>query len=61
MSHGEIDLSLGEYDVMTKMGFLEIMGDDSKYFESSKPLKDIVNDFDNYYANKEPMYKKTGN
>ena len=56
-----LDLSLGEYDVMTKMGFLEIMGDDSKYFESSKPLKNIVNDFDNYYANKEPMYKKTGN
>ncbi len=56
-----LDLSLGEYDVMTKMSFLEIMGDDSKYYESSKPLKHIVNEFDNYFIDQGRIHDKASN
>jgi hypothetical protein len=41
-----LDEALGEYDMETKVGFIEIMGHDSKYFEGSHPLHELAAHFD---------------
>lgn len=41
-----LDEALGEYDVETKVGFIEMMGHDSKYFDGSSRLHDLATHFD---------------
>lgn len=41
-----LDEALGEYDVETNVGFIEIMGHDSKYFDGASPIRELADDFD---------------
>jgi hypothetical protein len=41
-----LDEALGEFTVETQVGFIEINGQDSKYFERSSPLVDLPAHFD---------------
>ena len=44
-----LDQILGEYDVETKVGILDFLSFDSKYFKDSKPLKELPQEFDNFF------------
>jgi hypothetical protein len=43
-----LDEALGEYDVETKIGFIEIQGRGSELFKDSLPLEVLASDFDEY-------------
>jgi len=47
-----LDEALGEYDMETKVGFIEFHGRASKYFEGSRPLSELADDFDYYFNSK---------
>lgn len=47
-----LDEALGEYDVEIKVGFIELSGTDSKYYEGAKPLVELPSDFDKEYEKK---------
>lgn len=44
-----LDEALGEYDVETKLGFIEFHNKNSEYFDGAKPLKDLSEQVDEYY------------
>lgn len=44
-----LDEALGEYDVETRVGFIEFHGRDSKYFENARPLGELAESFDAYF------------
>ncbi len=41
-----LDTILGEYDVMTKVGVLEVFGPASEYFKDSRPFDELAEAFD---------------
>lgn len=41
-----LDEALGEYVVELNVGFIEIMGHDSKYFDGAVPIQELAADFD---------------
>ena len=47
-----LDEALGEYDVETRVGFIEVQGHDSKYFPGSPPLDELGSRFDDVMKNK---------
>lgn len=47
-----LDEALGEYDIETKIGFIEFHGRDSKLYENARPLKELADSFDAYFRNK---------
>jgi hypothetical protein len=47
-----LDEALGEYDIETKVGFIEFHGRDSKQYENSRPLNELVENFDAYFRDK---------
>lgn len=44
-----LDEALGEYDVETKVGFIEVHNRQSKQYEGAKPLSELASDFDAHY------------
>lgn len=44
-----LDQAIGEYDVETKVGFIEFSSQDSKYFENSFPLLELPSRFDEQF------------
>ncbi|TDR20476.1 hypothetical protein [Marinicella litoralis] len=46
-----LDEALGEYDVETKLGFIEFHNKSSEYFVDAKPLKELAEQVDEYYDN----------
>ena len=44
-----LDEALGEYDVETKVGFIEIHNRQSKHYEGASPLSELASDLDAYY------------
>ena len=44
-----LDESIGEYDVETKVGFIEFSSNKSKYFENSFPLIELSSRFDEQF------------
>ncbi|AEF99971.1 hypothetical protein [Methylomonas methanica] len=47
-----LDEALGEYDIETKVGFIEFHGRDSKQYVNSKPLEELAENFDVYFRSK---------
>ena len=47
-----LDQALGEYDIETKVGFIEFTDQDSKYFTNSFSLLQLSSRFDEYINNK---------
>lgn len=45
-----LDQALGEYDVETKLGFIEFHNKTSKYFEGAKTLRELAPQFDSYFS-----------
>lgn len=45
-----LDESLGEYDVETKLGFIEFHNKSSRYFEGARPLASLAGQVDAFYA-----------
>lgn len=41
-----LDAVLGEYDAETNIGFIEIVGHDSKHFDGARPIHEMAADFD---------------
>lgn len=41
-----LDEALGEYDVESYVGFIEMVGHDSRHFDGAKPIVDLQGDFD---------------
>ena len=48
-----LDEALGEYDVETNVGFIEIVGHDSKYFDGAFPIQELAHDFDTLLQSKQ--------
>ncbi|WP_166426046.1 hypothetical protein [Paraglaciecola sp. 20A4] len=46
-----LDETLGEYDVETKLGFIEFHNKSSEYFDGAKPIKELANQVDEFYGN----------
>ncbi|QYJ73318.1 hypothetical protein K0H59_10065 [Shewanella sp. FJAT-51649] len=46
-----LDEALGEYDVETKLGFVEFHNKTSEYFDGAKPIKNLSKQVDEYYGN----------
>ena len=46
-----LDAALGEFDIETKVGSIHFLGTDSKYYEGSKKLILLPEDFDEQYMN----------
>lgn len=46
-----LDEALGEYDVETKLGFIEFHSKNSEYFPGAKPIRELANQIDEYYEN----------
>ena len=46
-----LDEALGEYDVETRVGFIEVQGQNSKYFPGSLPLDELGSRFDEVMKN----------
>lgn len=44
-----LDIALGEYDTEIKVGIIQFSGQDSEYFDGSKQLISLPDDFDNQY------------
>jgi hypothetical protein len=47
-----LDEALGEYDIETKVGFVEFHGRDSNQFKSARPLSHLPANFDEYFRPK---------
>ena len=47
-----LDEALGEYDVETNVGFIEVLGHDSKYFDGDFPIQELAADFDTLLRSK---------
>jgi len=47
-----LDEALGEYAVETQVGFIEFESQDSQYFSQSHPLKELPEQFDEYWGRK---------
>ena len=45
-----LDEALGEYDVETKVGFIDMFGHDSSYFSGASPIFSMAADFDAVFA-----------
>lgn len=43
-----VDCILGEYDLMKYIGFIEVFGFDSEYFENAKEMSKMTADFDDW-------------
>ncbi len=48
-----LDQALGEYDVATKVGFIEFTSNSSKFYERAFEFKKLTEHFDNYYKRKQ--------
>lgn len=48
-----LDEALGEYDVETNVGFIEVLGHDSKYFDGAFPIQELAADFDTLLRSKQ--------
>jgi hypothetical protein len=46
-----LDEALGEYDVETKLGFIEFHNKNSEYFDGATPIKELAQQVDEYYGN----------
>lgn len=46
-----LDEALGEYDVETKLGFIEFHNKKSEYFDGTKQIKELAGQVDEYYEN----------
>lgn len=46
-----LDEALGEYDIETKVGFIEFHNRDSKYYEGASPLRGLSKVFDDHFQN----------
>ena len=46
-----LDEALGEYDIEMKVGFIEFHSRESEYFEGSRPLRELSDNFDEYFKN----------
>jgi len=47
-----LDEALGEYDMETKVGFVEFHDPDSKYFAGARPLSELAEHFDEYFRDR---------
>jgi hypothetical protein len=45
-----LDEALGEFDVETKVGFIDMLGHDSEYFEGASPIAELAAHFDQAFA-----------
>lgn len=45
-----LDEALGEYDVETKVGFIEFRSRESELFQGAHPLSELAESFDEYFA-----------
>lgn len=45
-----LDEALGEYDVETKLGFIEFHNKNSEHFKNAQPLKDLASQVDEYFS-----------
>ncbi|UCE65169.1 MAG: hypothetical protein JSU85_09840 [Candidatus Zixiibacteriota bacterium] len=45
-----LDQALGEYDVATKVGFVEFAATDSEFYKYAHPITELRNCFDNYFG-----------
>ncbi len=48
-----LDEALGEYDVETNVGFIEVLGHDSKYFDIEFSIQELAADFDTLLRSKQ--------
>jgi len=46
-----LDETLGEFDVSTKLGFIEFHNKNSEYFNGAKPIKELADQVDAFYGN----------
>lgn len=46
-----LDEALGEYDVETKLGFIEFHNKSSEHFDGAKPIRELATQVDEYYGN----------
>ncbi|WP_413699080.1 hypothetical protein ACLKMH_16225 [Psychromonas sp. KJ10-10] len=46
-----LDESIGEYDVETKIGFIEFHNKRSEHFDGATQIRELVSQVDKYYAN----------
>lgn len=44
-----LDEALGEYDVETKLSFIEFHHKNSEYFDGAKPIKELAEQVDEFY------------
>lgn len=44
-----LDSALGEYDLETKVGFVEFLGIDSEYFLKARKIDNLSSDFNEVY------------
>lgn len=51
-----LDHFLGEFDVETRVGFIEISSNDNEYFSQSRPLADLPEQFDAYFSEQRKSY-----
>jgi hypothetical protein len=49
-----LDEALGEYDMETRVGSIDFLGADSRYFAQSHPLTELAQAFDQYFATAHP-------
>ena len=45
-----LDEAIGEYDVETKLGFIEFSGTDSEHFGNAQPLRYLAEQVDGYFS-----------
>ncbi len=46
-----LDHMLGEYNVMTRVGYIDFLSTESEHCESSMPLAELPSQFDHYFSN----------
>ncbi len=51
-----LDHFLGEFDVETRVGFIEILSNDNENFPQSRPLADLPKQFDAYFSEQRKGY-----
>ncbi|WP_299615033.1 hypothetical protein [Pelagibius sp.] len=51
-----LDHFLGEFDVETRVGFIEVGSNDNEYFSESRPLTDFPERFDAYFSEQRKSY-----
>ena len=45
-----LDEALGEYEIETKVSFIEFLGRDSEHFDDAQPLENLREAFDDYFG-----------